>query len=79
MLGATNQMVTKRRDDWWSDSLQRYDEKVSSKIAVLSRFPHKHGYWVWRVDVLENAEGQMFVIDANIRITVQPRVCCAAI
>ncbi|WP_338294743.1 ATP-grasp domain-containing protein [Planctobacterium marinum] len=77
LLGATNQMVTE--DGEMIGGVIRYSdtmEKFQHKIAVLSRFLHKHGYFgVVGVDVLENAEGEMFVIDANIRINGSTPLC----
>lgn len=77
LLGATNQMVTE--DGEMIGGVIRYSDtmdKFHHKIAVLSRFLHKHGYFgVVGVDVLENADGQMFVIDANIRINGSTPLC----
>lgn len=77
LLGATNQMVTEEGE--MIGGVIRYSDtmdKFHHKIAVLSRFLHKHGYFgVVGVDVLEDAEGQMFVIDANIRINGSTPLC----
>lgn len=77
LLGATNQMVTE--DGEMTGGVIRYSdnmEKFQHKIAVLSRFLHKHGYFgVVGIDVLEDADGQMFVIDANIRINGSTPLC----
>ena len=77
LLGATNQMVTE--DGEMIGGVIRYSdtmEKFQHKIAVLSRFLHKHGYFgVVGVDVLENSDGEMFVIDANIRINGSTPLC----
>lgn len=77
LLGATNQMVTE--DGEMIGGVIRYSDtmdKFHHKIAVLSRFLHKHGYFgVVGVDVLENADGEMFVIDANIRVNGSTPLC----
>lgn len=77
LLGATNQMVTE--DGEMNGGVIRYSDKMEKfyhKIEVLSRFLHKHGYFgVVGVDVLEDMDGQMFVIDANIRINGSTPLC----
>lgn len=77
LLGATNQMVTEEGE--MIGGVIRYSDtmdKFHHKIAVLSRFLHKHGYFgVVGVDVLENADGEMFVIDANIRVNGSTPLC----
>lgn len=77
LLGATNQMVTE--DGEMIGGVIRYSDtmdKFHHKIAVLSRFLHKHGYFgVVGVDVLENMDGEMFVIDANIRVNGSTPLC----
>lgn len=77
LLGATNQMVTE--DGEMIGGVIRYSdtmEKFHHKVAVLSRFLHKHGYFgVVGIDVLEDMDGQMFVIDANIRVNGSTPLC----
>lgn len=77
LLGATNQMVTE--DGEMIGGVIRYSDtmdKFHHKIAVLSRFLHKHGYFgVVGVDILEDMDGQLHLIDANIRINGSTPLC----
>lgn len=77
LIGATNQMVTEEGS--MIGGVIRYSDKMEKfhhKIEVLSRFLHKHGYFgVVGVDVLEDMDGQLFVIDANIRVNGSTPLC----
>ena len=78
LLGATNQLVTAAGAHL--GGLIHYREtdmsKFYHKIAVISRFVHKHGYFgVVGVDILEDADGQLHLIDANIRINGSTPLC----
>lgn len=78
LIGATNQLVTPTGEHL--GGIIHYKEldmsKFYRKIAILSRFLHKHGYFgVVGVDILEDTEGQLHVIDANIRTNGSTPLC----
>lgn len=78
LIGATNQLVTS--EGAHLGGLIHYDEynmtKFHHKIAILSRFLRKHGYFgVVGVDILEDSDGQLHVIDANIRVNGSTPLC----
>jgi len=78
LIGATTQLVTDTGEHL--GGVIRYREtdmrKFFHKIAVISRFVQKHGYFgVVGVDILEDRDGQLHVIDANIRVNGSTPLC----
>lgn len=78
LIGATNQLVTDTGEHLGGMIHYRETDmrKFFHKIAVISRFVHKHGYFgVVGVDILEDRDGQLHVIDANIRVNGSTPLC----
>ncbi len=78
LIGATTQMVTPQGE--FAGGLIYYDDhgmdKFLHQVAVISRFLHKHGYFgVVGIDSLEDGDGQLHLIDANIRVNGSTPLC----
>ncbi len=78
LIGATNQLVSAEGVHlggfihYHPDNMTKFHHKV----AVLSRFLRKHGYFgVVGVDILEDRDGQLHMIDANIRVNGSTPLC----
>lgn len=78
LIGATSQLVTSEGN--YLGGLIHYRETDMSKflemIAAIGKYAHHQGYFgVIGFDVLEDAEGQFFVIDANFRVNGSTPLC----
>ncbi|MGE5660458.1 MAG: carbamoylphosphate synthase large subunit [Actinomycetota bacterium] len=78
LIGATSQLVTSEGN--YLGGLIHYRETDMSKflemIAAIGKYAHQQGYFgVIGFDVLEDSEGQFFVIDANFRVNGSTPLC----
>ena len=78
LIGATTQMVNDQGE--FMGGLIHYSDdgmdKFNHQIAVISRFLNKHGYFgVVGVDILEDQQGELHLIDANIRVNGSTPLC----
>ncbi len=77
LIGVTQQLVTPEGNYLgglidYTDDLSRF----SQLIARVGKYAHQQGYFgVIGFDVLEDKDGQLFVIDANFRINGSTPLC----
>jgi ATP-grasp domain len=77
LIGTTRQLVTSEGNYLGGLINYRYDtKKFFEMIAAIGRYAHQQGYFgVIGFDVLENQEGQLYVIDANFRVNGSTPLC----
>jgi ATP-grasp domain len=78
LIGTTSQLVTSEGN--YLGGLINYGKTDISKffemIAAIGKYAHQQGYFgVIGFDVLENIEGQLYVIDANFRVNGSTPLC----
>jgi hypothetical protein len=78
LIGVTSQLVTEQGN--YLGGLIHYRKTDISKflemIAAIGHYAHKHGYFgVIGFDVLENQDGQLYVIDVNFRVNGSTPLC----
>ncbi|NES98293.1 MAG: ATP-grasp domain-containing protein, partial [Desertifilum sp. SIO1I2] len=78
LIGTTSQLVTPEGN--YLGGLIRYQEMDMSKffemIATLGQYAHQQGYFgVIGFDVLEDRDGQLYMIDANFRVNGSTPLC----
>ncbi|MCD8486404.1 MAG: ATP-grasp domain-containing protein [Desertifilum sp.] len=78
LIGTTSQLVTPEGN--YLGGLIRYREMGMSKffemIATLGQYAHQQGYFgVIGFDVLEDRDGQLYMIDANFRVNGSTPLC----
>lgn len=77
LIGTTRQLVTSEGNYLGGLINYRYDtSKFFDMIAAIGEYAHSSGYFgVIGFDVLENQEGQLYVIDANFRVNGSSPLC----
>lgn len=77
LIGTTRQLVTSEGNYLGGLINYRYDtSKFFDMIAAIGQYAHQQGYFgVIGFDVLENQEGQLYVIDANFRVNGSTPLC----
>ncbi|HEY9665381.1 MAG TPA: ATP-grasp domain-containing protein [Coleofasciculaceae cyanobacterium] len=78
LIGTTTQLVTSEGN--YLGGLIHYREtdmnKFSEMIAALGQYAHQQGYFGFiGFDVLEDADGQLYAIDANFRVNGSTPLC----
>lgn len=78
LIGVTSQLVTEQGN--YLGGLIHYRKTNISKflemIAAIGQYAHEHGYFgVIGFDVLENQDGQLYVIDVNFRVNGSTPLC----
>jgi ATP-grasp domain len=78
LLGATSQLVTDEGN--YLGGLINYRQTDTSKfltmINAIGQYAHQQGYFGFiGFDVLEDRDGQLFVIDANFRVNGSTSLC----
>ncbi|BBD57535.1 hypothetical protein NIES2109_03020 [Nostoc sp. HK-01] len=78
LIGTTSQLVTAEGN--YLGGMINYREidmnKFSEMIAAIGKYAHQHEYFgVIGFDVLEDKEGQMYVIDVNFRVNGSTPLC----
>ncbi|MBU7582945.1 MAG: ATP-grasp domain-containing protein [Nostoc sp. TH1S01] len=78
LIGTTSQLVTSEGN--YLGGMINYREtdmnKFSEMIAAIGKYAHQHNYFgVIGFDVLENKDGQMYVIDVNFRVNGSTPLC----
>ncbi len=78
LIGTTNQVVTPQGDylggliDYLNTDMSRFYEM----IAAIGQYAHKQGYFgVIGFDVLEDQDGEFYMIDANFRVNGSTPLC----
>ncbi|MDZ7960690.1 MAG: ATP-grasp domain-containing protein [Aulosira sp. DedQUE10] len=78
LIGTTNQVVTPQGDylggliDYRNTDMSRFYDM----IAAIGQYAHKQGYFgVIGFDVLEDKDGQFYIIDANFRVNGSTPLC----
>ncbi|MBW4560849.1 MAG: ATP-grasp domain-containing protein [Mojavia pulchra JT2-VF2] len=78
LIGATSQLVTSEGNylggviNYRQTDMSRFGEM----IAAIGEYAHKHGYFGFvGFDVLEDKDGQLYVIDVNFRINGSTPLC----
>jgi hypothetical protein len=78
LIGTTSQLVTPEGNylggliDYGNADMSKFFEM----IAAIGQYAHKHGYFgVIGFDVLEDKDGQMYVIDTNFRVNGSTPLC----
>ncbi|BAY34210.1 hypothetical protein NIES2107_61150 [Nostoc carneum NIES-2107] len=78
LIGTTSQVVTPQGDylggliDYRNTDMSRF----YNMIAAIGQYAHKQGYFgVIGFDVLEDKDGQFYVIDANFRVNGSTPLC----
>jgi hypothetical protein len=77
LIGTTSQLVTSEGNYLGGLINYRYDiSKFFDMIAAIGSYAHQQGYFgVIGFDVLENPEGELYVIDANFRVNGSTPLC----
>ena len=78
LIGTTSQLVTPEGN--YLGGVIRYGETDMSRffemIAAIGEYAHKQGYFGFiGFDVLEDADGQLYAIDANFRVNGSTPLC----
>ncbi|MCG6137561.1 MAG: ATP-grasp domain-containing protein [Nostoc sp. LLA-1] len=78
LIGTTNQLVTSEGN--YLGGIINYREtdmnRFSKMIAAIGKYAHQQKYFgVIGFDVLENKDGQMYVIDVNFRVNGSTPLC----
>jgi carbamoylphosphate synthase large subunit len=78
LIGTTSQLVTEEGN--YLGGLIHYRETDMSKffdmIAAIGQYAHKQGYFGFiGFDVLEDKDGQLYMIDANFRVNGSTPLC----
>lgn len=78
LIGVTSQLVTAEGNYQGGviDYQATYISKFFDMIQAIGQFAHQQGYFgVVGFDVLEDRDGQLFVIDANFRVNGSTPLC----
>lgn len=77
LIGFTNQLVTEKGG--YLGGLIHYEADMSrftEVIEYVANFAHTYGYFGFvGIDLLEDKDGQLFLIDANIRVNGSTPLC----
>lgn len=78
LIGTTGQLVSPEGNYLGGiiDYRETYISKFFEMIAAIGQYAHQQGYFgVIGFDVLEDREGQLYVIDANFRVNGSTPLC----